>query len=127
MTSTRHAYHPSYAQPAPSAVDRPGRPSRMIRFGRFVVRRRRAVILTWAAALVGTAAVGSSAFDVLSTDFGAGTSTESGRVAHRIDDLDATGGQLAIVADRIDTGPNVEASIAAGLRRIASIDGVVDV
>ena len=38
------------------------RPSVMTRFGRFVVRRRRAVILAWVVGLVGTAIVGSSAF-----------------------------------------------------------------
>jgi RND superfamily putative drug exporter len=108
--------------------DRWERPGRMTRLGRFVVRRRRAVILTWAAALVGTAAVGSSAFDVLSTDFGAGSSTESGRVAHQLDDLDGAGGQLAVVADRIDTtDPQVQDRITAGLARIAAVDGVVDV
>jgi uncharacterized membrane protein YdfJ with MMPL/SSD domain len=53
----------------------------MARLGRFVVRHRRAVILSWLALLIVTATIGSSAFSVLSTDFGAGTSTESGRVA----------------------------------------------
>jgi putative drug exporter of the RND superfamily len=104
------------------------RPSVMTRFGRFVVRRRRAVILAWVAGLVMTAVAGSSAFSVLSTDFGAGNSTESGRVAHRLDDLDGTGGQLAIVADRIDVAdPQVQASITADLARIAAVDGVLDV
>ena len=78
------------------------RPSVMTRFGGVVVRRRRAVILAWIALLIGTAVVGSSAFSVLSTDFGAGSSTESGRVAKQLDDLAGTGGQLAIVADQID-------------------------
>ena len=54
----------------------------MNRLAHFVVRRRRAVILVWMLVLLVTAAIGSSAFSVLSTDFGAGTSTESGRVAH---------------------------------------------
>jgi RND superfamily putative drug exporter len=104
------------------------RPSVMTRFGRFVVRRRRAVILTWVAALVGTAVVGSSAFSVLSTDFGAGNATESGRVAHQLDDLAETGGQLAIVADRIDVAdPQVQRSITADVARIAAVDGVLDV
>src|SRR4051794_30212623 len=49
----------------------------MGRLGRFVVRHRRAVILSWFALLIVTATIGSSAFSVLSTDFGAGTSTES--------------------------------------------------
>ena len=104
------------------------RPSVMTRLGRFVVRRRRAVILAWVAGLVGTAVVGSSAFSVLSTDFGAGSSTESGSVAHQLDDLDGTGGQLAIVADRIDIAdPQVQAGITADLARIAAVDGVLDV
>ncbi len=93
-----------------------------------MVRRRRAVILAWVVALIGTAVVGSSAFSVLSTDFGAGSSTESGRVARQLDDLAETGGQLAIVADRIDVAdPQVQRSITADLTRIAAIDGVLDV
>ena len=74
----------------------------MGRLGRFVVRHRRAVILSWLVLLIVTATIGSSAFSVLSTDFGAGTSTESGRVAQQLDDLAETGGQIAIVADDID-------------------------
>src|SRR3954468_10274539 len=129
MTSTRPATQPTDVDQAPvDRVTRPDRPGRMTRFGQFVVRRRRTVILTWVAALVGTAAVGSSAFDVLSTDFGAGNSTESGRVAHELDDLDGTGGQLAVVADRIDVAdPQVQAGLADGLARIEAVDGVVDV
>jgi RND superfamily putative drug exporter len=111
-------------------VDLPSliQPSVMTRFGRFIVRRRRAVILAWIAALIGTAVVGSSAFSVLSTDFGAGNSTESGRVAHQLDDLAETGGQLAIVADGIDVAdPQVQRTFAADLVRIGDIDGVLDV
>jgi RND superfamily putative drug exporter len=123
MTSTSHAPHPTRTDRTPVV-----RPGRMTRLGRFVVVRRRAVILTWVLALLGTAVVGSSAFDVLSTDFGAGSSTESGRVAHQLDELDGAGGQLAIVADRIDTtDPQVQADMSAGLARIAAVDGVVDV
>ncbi len=100
----------------------------MERFARFVVRRRRAVILTWIAVLLVTATIGSSAFDVLSTDFGAGTTTESGRVAAQLDDLAETGGQLAIVADVVDVDdPAVERRITAGLAPIAALDGVLDV
>ena len=53
------------------------------RLAGFVVRHRRAVIASWIIALIVTAAIGSSAFSVLSSEFGAGTSTESGRVAQR--------------------------------------------
>src|SRR3954453_22623753 len=129
MTSTRPATQPNDVDRAPvDRVARPERPGRMTRFGQFVVGRRRTVILPWVAALVGTAAVGSSAFDVLSTDFGAGNSTESGRVAHELDDLDGTGRQLAVVADRIDVAdPQVQAGLADGLALIAAVDGVVDV
>jgi putative drug exporter of the RND superfamily len=103
-------------------------PSVMTRFGRFVVRRRRAVILAWVAALIGTAVIGSSAFSVLSTDFGAGNSTESGRVAHQLDDLAGTGGQLAIVADGINVDdPQVARTFTADLARLADITGVLDV
>jgi putative drug exporter of the RND superfamily len=98
------------------------------RFSRLVVRRRRAVILLWVALLIATATVGSSAFSVLSTDFGAGTSTESGRVAQELDDLAATGGQLAIVADGIDLDdPGVRGELTAGITDIAAIPGVIDV
>ena len=100
----------------------------MGRLARFVVRRRRAVILAWVALLLVTATIGSSAFSVLSTDFGAGTTTESGRVAQQLDDLAETGGQIAIVADGIDIDdPAVQADLTAGLAAIAALDGVLDV
>ena len=100
----------------------------MRRFARVVVRRRRAVIVAWVLLLLVTTTIGSAAFSVLSTDFGAGTTTESGRVADRLDRLASTGGEIAIVADRIDVGdPKTEARVRAGLDRIAAIDGVIDV
>ncbi len=100
----------------------------MGRLGRFVVRRRRAVILVWVAVLLVTATIGSSAFSVLSTDFGAGTSTESGRVAQELDDLAETGGQIAIVAGDVDVDdPQVQRDLTAGLAPIAALDGVLDV
>jgi uncharacterized membrane protein YdfJ with MMPL/SSD domain len=93
-----------------------------------VVRRRRAVILTWVVLLLATATIGSSAFSVLSTDFGAGSSTESGRVAQQLDDLAETGGEIAIVADGIDVDDaHVQQVITAGLAPIAALDGVLDV
>src|SRR5687767_8661542 len=100
----------------------------MNRLAAFVVRRRRAVILTWIVVLVATAAIGSSAFSVLSTDFGAGSSTESGRVAQQLDDLAETGGQLAIiVSDIVVDDPATQQRIAAGLESIGELDGVIDV
>jgi putative drug exporter of the RND superfamily len=100
----------------------------MARLGRFVVRHRRAVILSWLALLIVTATIGSSAFSVLSTDFGAGTSTESGRVAQQLDDLAETGGQIAIVADDIDVAdPQVQRDLTASLAPIAALEGVLDV
>jgi putative drug exporter of the RND superfamily len=100
----------------------------MKRVARFVVRRRRTVILSWIVLLLLTAAIGSSAFSVLSTDFGAGSSTESGRVAQRLDDLAETGGQIAIVADGIDVDdPAVQQTVADGIAPIAQLDGVIDV
>jgi RND superfamily putative drug exporter len=100
----------------------------MGRLGRFVVRRRRAVILSWFVLLLLTATVGLSAFDVLSTDFGAGSSTESGRVAERLDGLAETGGQVAVVVDGIDVeDPRVRPDLAPGLARIAALAGVLDV
>ena len=108
-------------------LDRSGG-SVMGRLGRFVVRRRRTVILAWVALLLMTATVGSSAFSVLSTDFGAGTTTESGRVAHQLDELAETGGQIAIVADGIDVDdPEVQQRLTAGVADIAELDGVLDV
>ena len=100
----------------------------MSALARFVVRRRRAVILAWIALLVITTAIGSSAFSVLSTDFGAGSSTESGRVAEQLDALAETGGQIAIVADGIDVDdPTVQRTVRAGIAPIAQVDGVIDV
>ena len=98
------------------------------RLGRFVVRRRRTVILAWLALLLVTATIGSSAFSVLSTDFGAGTTTESGRVAQQLDDLAETGGQIAIVADDVEVeDPQVRRDLTGGLAQIATLDGVLDV
>ena len=93
-----------------------------------VVRRRRVVITVWLAVLIGAGTIGSSAFSVLSSSFGAGPSTESGRVAERLDELSETGGEIAVIADDIDVDdPAVAAPIRAGLDRIAAIDGVVAV
>jgi RND superfamily putative drug exporter len=98
------------------------------RLGAFVVRRWRAVIAFWVVLLLVAATIGSSAFSVLSSDFGAGSATESGRVAERLDELAATGGELAIIADGVDVDdPAAQASVQAGLDRIAEIDGVIDV
>jgi RND superfamily putative drug exporter len=100
----------------------------MRRLGQFVVRRRRAVILAWIVALLVTATIGSSAFSVLSTEFGAGSSTESGRVAKQLDDMAETGGEIAIIADGIDIDdPQVQRDITAGLAPIAALDGVIAV
>jgi RND superfamily putative drug exporter len=93
-----------------------------------VVRRRRAVITIWILLLIGTATIGSSAFSVLSSSFGAGPSTESGRVTERLDHLAETGGEIAIIADGIDVDdPAVAASLTAGLERVAAVDGVIAV
>jgi hypothetical protein len=100
----------------------------MGRLGRFVVRRRRTLILAGVALLVVTATNGRSPFSVLSTDFGAGTTTESGRVSQQLDDLAETGGQIAIVADGIEVDdPQVQKAVTAGLAEIAALDGVLDV
>ena len=94
----------------------------------FVVRRRRTVIVTWIVVLLVTGTVGSAAFSVLSSDFGAGSSTESGRVSDRLDELSEAGGEIAIIADGIDIDdPAVATSITSGLARVAAIDGVVSV
>jgi len=93
-----------------------------------VVRRRRTVITLWILLLLAAGTVGSSAFSVLSSSFGAGPSTESGRVAERLDDLSETGGQIAIIADGIDIDdPAVVTSVTDGLTRVAAIDGVLSV
>jgi RND superfamily putative drug exporter len=94
------------------------------RFATFVVRRRRAVITAWIVLLLAAATVGSAAFTVLSSSFGAGPSTEAGRVAERLDDLAETGGEIAVVLD----GTSVdELAVAAGVEQLAAIDGVIDV
>jgi RND superfamily putative drug exporter len=94
----------------------------------FVVRRRRAVIGIWILVLIGAGVVGSAAFSVLSSDFGAGPSTESGRVTERLDELAETGGEIAIIAGDIDIDdPAVALSVGGGLERIAAIDGVIAV
>ena len=93
-----------------------------------VVRRRRTVITIWCLVLIAAGTIGSSAFSVLSSSFGAGPSTESGRVTERLDALAETGGEIAIIADGIDVDdPAVATTIGAGLERIASIDGVIAV
>lgn len=94
----------------------------------FVVRRRRAVITFWIGLLLGTATVGSAAFSVLSSDFGAGPGTESAQVTERLDDLAETGGEIAIIANGIDIeDPATAAALTEGLQRVAAIDGVVAV
>src|SRR3954454_17245642 len=94
----------------------------------FVVRRRRTVIAVWIVLLIAAGTVGSSAFSVLSSSFGGGTSTESGKVAERLDHLAATGGEIAIIADEIDVDDSGTASaVRAGLGRIAAIDGVINI
>jgi RND superfamily putative drug exporter len=98
------------------------------RLGSFVVRRRRAVIITWILLIVAGATIGSSAFSVLSSEFGAGDATESGQVAQRLDDLAETGGEIAIIVDGIDVDdPAVADTVADGLATIAALDGVVAV
>jgi RND superfamily putative drug exporter len=93
-----------------------------------VVRHRRAVIVIWAVLLIGAGTSGSSAFSVLSSSFGAGPSTESGRVTKQLDDLADIGGDIAIIADGIDVDdPAVAARLTAGLQRVAAIDGVIAV
>jgi RND superfamily putative drug exporter len=94
----------------------------------FVVRRRRAVMAAWLVVLIAAGTVGSAAFSVLSSEFGGGSSTESGRVADRLDSLDETGGQIAIINDGIDIDdPVSDTTITRGLRPITTLDGVVSV
>ena len=72
--------------------------------------------MVWIVLLIGAGTVGSSAFSLLSSSFGAGPGTESGCVTERLDDLAGTGGEIAIIADGIDIDkPAVAASLAAGL------------
>ena len=93
-----------------------------------VVRRRRAVITLWIVLLLAAGTVGSAAFDVLSSSFGAGPGTESGRVTERLDELAETGGEIAIIADGVDVDdPATITALTDGLQRVAAIDGVVAV
>jgi RND superfamily putative drug exporter len=98
------------------------------RLGSFVVRHRRAVMGVWLVIIIATATVGSSAFSALSSDFGAGDTTESGRVAQRLGDLAETGGEIAVVIDGIDIDdPAVAERVSTGVERLAAVDGVVSV
>ncbi len=93
-----------------------------------MVRRRKSVVIAWILLLIVGATIGSSAFDVLSSEFGAGSSTQSGRVAELLDDLDGTGGEIAIVVDGVDVDdPAVARGVIEGLVPITAIDGVVAV
>jgi RND superfamily putative drug exporter len=100
----------------------------MQRLASFVVRRRRAVMIVWLLVLLVGATVGSSAFSVLSSDFGAGSATESGQVTERLDALATTGGEVAVVIDGVDVDdPAVSADIVGTLDRIRATEGVIDV
>jgi RND superfamily putative drug exporter len=100
----------------------------MRRLGTFVVRRRRAVITAWIIVLLAAGAIGSTAFTALSSDFGSGGSTESGRVAERLDELAETGGEIAVVVDDIDLDDTtVAGSVHSALDDIAAIPGVLAV
>ena len=113
---------------SPAADQDPEGDLMMSSLASFVVRRRRAVITFWIVLLLATATVGSAAFSVLSSDFGAGPGTESGRVTERLDDLAETGGEIAIIADGIDIDdPVTAAALTEGLQKVAAIDGVVAV
>lgn len=52
--------------------------------GEFVVRRRVAVVIAWVIMILAGGVVGSAAFEVLSSDFGAGEASESGQVAQHL-------------------------------------------
>ena len=98
------------------------------RLGQFVVRRRVAVVVAWVILILAGGVVGSAAFEVLSSDFGAGSSSESGQVAEQLDDLAGTGGEIAIVVDGVDVDdPAVAARVAVGLEPIADLVGVIAV
>ncbi len=85
-------------------------------------------MIVWLLVLLVGAAVGSSAFSVLSSDFGAGSATESGQVAERLDALATTGGEIAIVIDGVDIDdPTVTVDVAGTLDRIRATEGVIDV
>ena len=100
----------------------------MRRLGTFVVRRRRAVITAWIIVLLAAGAIGSSAFTALSSGFGSGASTESGRVAERLDELAETGGEIAVVIDDIDLDDTTAAAeVGSALQDIAAIPGVLAV
>jgi RND superfamily putative drug exporter len=64
----------------------------------------------------------------LTSDFGAGTSTESGRVTAALDDLAETGGEIAVIADGISVdNPATARSLQDGLAKIGRVDGVIAV
>src|SRR5689334_15180230 len=99
----------------------------MASFAALVVRQRWAVIALWIVALVGAGSV-TSGLSKLTSDFGAGTSTESGRVSALLDDLAETGGEIAVIADGISVDdPSTARSLQKGLHDISRIDGVIAV
>ena len=99
----------------------------MSSFAALVVRRRWTVIGLWALLLVAVGAL-TPGLSALTSDFGAGTSTESGRVTASLDRLAETGGEIAVIADGISVDdPKTERSLTQGLSAIAAIDGVIAV
>ena len=92
-----------------------------------VVRRRWAVIALWIVVLVGAGSL-TSGLSKLTSDFGAGTSTESGRVSAALDKLAETGGEIAVIADGITVDdPATARALRQGLAAISGIDGVIAV
>src|SRR5689334_17968930 len=92
-----------------------------------VVRRRWVVIALWIVVLIGAGSL-TSGLSKLTSDFGAGTSTESGRVTAALDDLAETGGEIAVIADGISVGdPATARSLQEGLAGIGKVDGVISV
>jgi RND superfamily putative drug exporter len=70
----------------------------------------------------------TSGLSKLTSDFGAGTSTESGRVTAALDDLAETGGEIAVIAAGISVDdPATARSLQRGLAGIGDLEGVIAV
>ncbi len=104
------------------------RPSRFERLGRFTFRHRRLVVALWGVVIaLGVVAMGPLS-DRVTAEFGGSERLESARVQHRLDEIGASGGDVAIVIDAIDMDdPATVAAITERLDQISATEGVLAV
>jgi putative drug exporter of the RND superfamily len=96
--------------------------------GRFTHRHRRSVVVGWLVLLVVGMTIGSSVMTRFSTDMDGAEGTESGAVAHLIQDLQPHGTQVVAVIDDAEVGdPQVRGEVEAAADDARQIPGVVAV